>query len=288
MMAEARTRTLPSDQAPPMYWGLMETYGWSFTSHRPVAFGYQYGKAIQNCTVKNLSNHKFMHPIHFAKGPMYFVSTPLVTQMVANSNIRAYATTVIASANSTHRERMLPWEDVFTGLALSQSVRGVAPAFVHMGSRIISEAYGVYSKFGFGANTLLFHSNTAKARTKERYAEMHKWALQNHCPSVTAGNLTLRCDWVSRFNSCTGTPWKRCLYVHDYATCPTSSPLWRPDRKSASESSSLGLRATTSTPANARPAVHRRRHVNRTAATNLPSTNKRANTVNHTSHHIYV
>ena len=269
--------TPSSDQTPQMYWGLMETYGWSFTSHRPIGFGYKYGRGIQSCTVKNQSNHSFLHPIHFAKGPMYFVSTPLVTQIVADSEMRAYALTVIASANSTHRERTLPWEDVFTGLALSRSVRGVTPAFVHMGSRIVSEAYGVYSKFGFGANTLLFHTNTAKARGKERYAEMHRWALQHHCRAVASGNLTLRCNLHSKLNSCAGTAWKRCLYVHDYQTCPISGPQWKPDLRPASLSS---LQPNASTPPYGRT-THR---ASRGALLSLPRSSMRR-TIPRNVHH---
>ena len=76
-------RMLPQvadNELPLMYWGLMETYGWSLTSHRPMGFSYKYGSSHPTCVVQNKSNHTLIAPVHFAKGPMYFVSAPLVMQ----------------------------------------------------------------------------------------------------------------------------------------------------------------------------------------------------------------
>ena len=122
---------------------------------------------------------------------------------------------------------MLPWEDVFTGLALTRSVAAVSAAYVHMGSRVAGESYGIYSKVGFGHNTILFHANTKSSRSMERYTAMHRWALKHHCDSgMPARSATLRCD-SPELKSCTGTRWKRCLYVHNYTACPQSGPKWR-------------------------------------------------------------
>ena len=225
-------QTPAEGEAPQMFWGLMETYGWSLTTHRPMGFGYKYSRGAPNCTVRPIPsmrekvNHSLLYPVHFAKGPMYFVSTPLIRQLVADPEVRSYALTVIASANSTHREKTLPWEDVYTGLALVRTARGGSPAFVHMGSRVISEGYGAYAKMGFGANTLLFHANTEKARDKERYAKMHRWALANHCNPGTPANLTLRCNHYRPMISCAGVTWRRCLYIHDYGACPGNGPMF--------------------------------------------------------------
>ena len=48
--------------------------------------------------------------------------------------------------------------------------------------------------------------------------------INGRCRTIALGHSkpTLRCDWVSRFNSCTGTP--EALVVCDYVNGPTSSP----------------------------------------------------------------
>lgn len=214
---------------PHMYWGLMETYSWSLTSHRPMGFQYKFGSGQPTCVVQNKSNHTLVGPVHFAKGPMYFVSAPLIAQLVADPSVQAYTMTVIASANYSagSRHKVLPWEDVFTGLALTRTVAGVNAAYVHMGSRVAGESYGIYSKMGFGHNTILFHANTKSSRSMDRYVAMHRWALEHHCdPGLAARAATLRCE-MTELTSCTGVKWKRCLYVHNYTACPQSGPRWK-------------------------------------------------------------
>ena len=219
-------------EVPLMFWGLMETYGWSLTSHRPMGFVYKYGSYPPTCSVKRLPsardklNHTFISPVHFAKGPMYFVSSPLVAQLSSSREFREYAMVTIASANGTRREKTMPWEDAFTGLSILRHVSGVRAAYVHMGSRIFSEAFGVYSKFGFSQNTILYHANTAKARAPARYNAMHYWAMDNHCRAL-GGPLraTLRCD-TEELTTCTGAKWKRCLYVHNYSKCSSNGNKW--------------------------------------------------------------
>ena len=104
---------------------------------------------------------------------------------------------------------------------------GVKAAYVHMGSRVAGESYGIYAKMGFGQNTIIFHANSQQARKLERYGAMHRWALDNHCDAgMPAQNATLRCE-MSELTSCTGARWKRCLYVHNYTACPASGPRWR-------------------------------------------------------------
>ena len=115
-----------SSSVPYMYWGLMETYSWSLTSHRPMGFQYKYGSGHPACTMQNKSNHTLVGPVHFAKGPMYFISAPLVAQLVADPSVRDYAMTVIASANFTTRHRVLPWEDVVRARSPKLSRRSTA------------------------------------------------------------------------------------------------------------------------------------------------------------------
>ena len=215
------------NETPRMYWGLMETYAWSLTSHRPMGFSYKYGKGVRECRVQNVSNHSLLGPVHFAKGPMYFISSSLVSQIVADPEVKTYAMTVIASANHSRREKALPWEDVYTGVALTRAVAAESAAYVHMGSRVISEAYGIYAKQGFSDNTILFHANTAGARRMDRYSAMHGWAHSHHCDSGLPHHTTLRCE-IPDMVSCKGTVWKRCLYVHNYSACPQSGPRWYP------------------------------------------------------------
>eukprot|EP00966_Prymnesium_polylepis_P058719 1359906-Prymnesium_polylepis.1 len=106
-----REPRLQGADTPYMYWGLMETYKWSLTVHRPMRFQYKFGSLQAACAVENVLNHTVVSPIHFAKGPMFFISAPLVAQVAADPMVRSYTMTVIASTDSSTRRRVLPWED---------------------------------------------------------------------------------------------------------------------------------------------------------------------------------
>uniref|UniRef100_A0A7S0PXY5 Hexosyltransferase n=1 Tax=Coccolithus braarudii TaxID=221442 RepID=A0A7S0PXY5_9EUKA len=205
------------DAAPRMLWGMMETFGWSLTSHRPQGFAYKYGGRQSKCRDR-MHNESFVYPVHFAKGPMYFVSASMVAQLAADPNVTAYAMVAAASANYSHKSMKLPWEDVFTGLVLTRAVSGRGAAYVHMGAAVMTEGFGPYAKSGFGRNTLLFHTNTARARETtgpNGLVAKTRWALARHCNGSRA---TLRCD--RDIVSCRGMVWKRCLHVHNYSACP--------------------------------------------------------------------
>ena len=151
-----------------MYWGLMKPAAGA-TSHRPVASG---------TTWQGHSKLHGQEPIQsqiHAPDSLCHVSVlvlTLVTQMVNQIFVLMRRQLLRLQ---TRRTANATWEDVFTGLACLKAFEAL-PAFVHMGSRIISEAYGAHQSLDL-VPTPPFHSNTAKARTKERYAEMHKWAL---------------------------------------------------------------------------------------------------------------
>ena len=131
-----REPRLQGADTPYMYWGLMETYKWSLTVHRPMRFQYKFGSLQAACAVENVLNHTVVSPIHFAKGPMFFISAPLVAQVAADPMVRSYTMTVIASTDSSTMRRVLPWEDVYTGLLLLRSVASVNATYVHMGSYV--------------------------------------------------------------------------------------------------------------------------------------------------------
>ena len=78
-----------------MLWGLMETYGWNTTSGRPKGFGYKFGSSAPKCEQRG----SFIYPVHFAKGPLYFVSSKLVAQLSASTSVREAAARAIDSSS---------------------------------------------------------------------------------------------------------------------------------------------------------------------------------------------
>ena len=201
----------PMAGPPQMLWGIIETYGWNTSSQRPKGFGYKFGSAPSTCS----DSASFLYPVHFAKGPIYFVSRRLVGELTASESVRTEAARAIASS----AEHGVPWEDVFTGMALARVARldnETTFAYVHAGAAVFGEATGrAYSRGGFKRTTIAWHDkNTA------RTARYHSWAAQAHC-YTHASDVKLNCQ-TKQWTSCGGARWYRCLYLQNYSMCPAS------------------------------------------------------------------
>jgi hypothetical protein len=114
---------------PLMYWGMIETYSMNVSKGEPVHFKYKFGHRPKSCYQHggNLSalveRGDLVGPFSFAKGPCFFASTPFVQQLVDSTEINAYIDRVL-SIWTRPAYRLMPYEDVYMGFALSQvSVR---------------------------------------------------------------------------------------------------------------------------------------------------------------------
>ena len=154
-------------------------------------------------------------PFHFAKGPLFFVSTPLVRQLRRSNDARSLAEAAIATANRSHDESLLPWEDVLNGLALavSSTTRGNNNAIhaIHVGetpfgSGVFIEPHssrvpGDY--LALAPSTLLLHE---KYKHHNRIGIAHRWLGRHHCAPK---RIELSC-LPHTYLSCAGGKWARC------------------------------------------------------------------------------
>ena len=149
--------------------------------------------------------------------------------MLASAWLRELWNATLASAADLSHERTLPYEDVFTGLALSAAIKE------HPGLALVETGYGngwaspVYSD-GWGlalkSSTLIMHMRTKVA---SRIAFSHRWLETEgrECRPPGAHNdaeraAWVRCGWPTRRAgtvSCTGALWRRCstnrsAYLH--------------------------------------------------------------------------
>lgn len=71
-----------------------------------------------------LADRPVIGPFPFAKGPLYLLSTPLASAVLADRWVRAHAEATLASAGgdeAVRAEETWPWEDVFLGMALAMT-----------------------------------------------------------------------------------------------------------------------------------------------------------------------
>lgn len=225
------------DSAPAMFWGLMETFHWSSAKNRPVGFAKKYGGsgARAECFRRHLNANgslvrperrasrsedawrgahghgNLIGPFNFAKGPMYFVSHSLVAQLNADPGLKRHTDDTVRSADGARKERFLPWEDVFTGVALTQSASGKALASVHMHMALYAEGW----QFASTPSVLLWHM---KAKRASRIGDVERWSSQQS-PCV-AHEVTLSCG--NAYTSCNGQSWLRCMSLHNRTACATN------------------------------------------------------------------
>ena len=208
----------------------------------------------------------FVGPLPYAKGPLYFMSRELAAQLSADVALRREAGATISSArNTTYREPLWPWEDIFTGLALTQVARSPQPTqplvAVHIGGDAFLESFSL----GRGRQlvlkeTMLLWHDRAKLTTQMRTA--FEWA---HVHGCNTSSLRLTC---SEATSCAGAEWWFCSAHHkdtSYERPGCSAVLRRADGRATSvprvaskrrgNAKGPRLRATEADGANARGAA---------------------------------
>ena len=149
---------------------------------------------------------------------MYFVSSTLVSQLAADAELQQHADETLSSANSSHNERFLPWEDVYTGMALTQAASGPALASVHMHMALYAEGW----QFSSTPSVLLWHM---KIKKPARIIEVERWSEQQE-PCVTSA-VRLTCANV--YTSCNNQHWLRCMSLHNKSACVTKKAHMRED-----------------------------------------------------------
>ena len=104
------------------------------------------GKAVLNATpivstgsVNEERSVAFYGPFHFAKGPLFFMSSPLAAGLRSSDLIKRQWETTMATTNESSLKGIRPWEDVWTGLALARSAADENLAAVHIGMASFAE-----------------------------------------------------------------------------------------------------------------------------------------------------
>ena len=70
-------------------------------------------------------------PFPFTRGPAYFVGAGIVRQLLDEVGLQAHMrATLDAADGATNLSTTLPWEDVYSGLALSEAAHGADLAYV--------------------------------------------------------------------------------------------------------------------------------------------------------------
>ena len=141
---------------------------------------------------------------------MYFVSHRLVAQLNLDGALQRHATDTVRSANDSRKERFLPWEDVFTGMALTQSASRGPLASVHVHMALYAEGW----QFASTSSVLLWHM---KAKIPDRIVEVERWSSQQQ-PCVPSA-VALTCG--NTYTSCNGDKWQRCMSLHNKTACIT-------------------------------------------------------------------
>lgn len=223
---------------PRVYWGLMESYSWQLETQMPVAWSYGYPHRQHNCTVglRPSPGTRQRHsgaskegsgaarseliapptfelvegPFPFAKGPLYFLSTNLVVEMLSETGLRAQIDAVL------HRRRrnmelesknIMPWEDAVTGMLLSRSVTGSGLYYVDVTRTVFGEGWGAYVPSRHLRSSLLFYHENFKWPGRLRVA--HTWAQHHRCAKLTPATLRLDCERSAP--SCANALWARCV-----------------------------------------------------------------------------
>ena len=120
---------------------------------------------------KRSTRYSFLGPFHFAKGPAYFIPTTAARQIVQSTELRIDFDATVVSANITRPEKTIPWEDVYTGMALTQVASGASMASVHMHMALYAESF----QFASTQSVLLWHM---KIKRPGRIADVERWSQQ--------------------------------------------------------------------------------------------------------------
>ncbi|KAL1522217.1 hypothetical protein AB1Y20_021854 [Prymnesium parvum] len=230
-----------SDGTPPrLMWGHMETYSWDIAAGRPTRHGYTFFKG-HDCKQRRVRREEILAkslahanqtpciagrdergvlrcgggektnvlgPFGFPKGPVFFTSASLVSQLVASVPLRQETARIIQSVNNSRKEAIKPWEDVYLGMGLARTAVGDGIALVHIGCATYTDEWGFY----MSPSTLVWHMRT---KVPERIGEAEVWAQQHHCTPVVVGSRCSPQPW----SSCTGAKWRRCILRYNKTAC---------------------------------------------------------------------
>ena len=209
-------------------WGLFQSFHWDVRVERPDAFGKtsKFG-SLKSCgragnSLRDSITHPrwrdaggwWQHPqrigpFHFTRGPAYFVGAGIVRQLLDDVILQAHMRATLDAADvATNLSTTLPWEDVYTGLALSEAAHG-ALAYVHVGC----EVYGRVGLLRGPEHADLAHAIEDCGRIRELQA----WSESRHC--APPGRLECGDDW----SGCNGQRWRRCEWRYDAPPPPAAA-----------------------------------------------------------------
>ena len=168
-----------------------------------------------NGTISSSRIHSgpFHGPFHYAKGPMYCMSSSLVQQLVTDRWLQAQVRAALAAPLHA-KQGLWPFEDVFVGFALAHvASKGAAGAprllALDISNTIFLEEYGIMLSPG----ALLWHM---KHKVPERIAVVDAWKQTHHC-DVGVAQLRTRCDKAA-YVACNRAAWQRCTVRYPRAT----------------------------------------------------------------------
>jgi hypothetical protein len=197
-----------------LYWGVMEGATWNASAHRPGRFppqvlepprckhAHRFGEphyaagAMRDSDVRptvlvrgggsgggHRSSSTMPHgPFPFAKGPMYFVSAGAIMRVLGDRSLIALAQQTIRTRPDSHTSvgsclscARKPWEDIWTGFALSAAYPPLERlAVVDISYSLFSEQWG----FSASPSTILWHS---KRKLPARLLALQRWSARHHC-----------------------------------------------------------------------------------------------------------
>ena len=166
------------------------------------------------CTCPRLTRYSEPLPCRsFAKSTTYFLSAPIVRQVVESFG------TLFARSNHRAIAAQPQWEAVHTGMALAlgaTSAMGPLTA-VHAGTTF-SEGWGSTSD-GVRSSTLVWHAGSS--HLAHAIVLLDRWAKRHRCNASVA----LVCQRT--YTSCSGAPWRRCDAKQGTDHCDTSAEVVR-------------------------------------------------------------
>ena len=215
---------------PQILWGLFQSFHWDVRVERPDAFGKtsKFG-SLKSCgragnSLRDSITHPrwrdaggwWQHPqrigpFHFTRGPAYFVGAGIVRQLLDDVILQAHMRATLDAADvATNLSTTLPWEDVYTGLALSEAAHGADLAYVHVGCEVYSDEWGFFA----APSTLIWHM---RSKIASRIRELQAWSESRHC--APPGRLECGDDW----SGCNGQRWRRCEWRYDAPPPPAAA-----------------------------------------------------------------
>lgn len=209
---------------PLIFWGAFEGYHYDAARHRSAGFD---GSILSkpawkaSCAVRRTgrcgyelcgteagrprSNRTLHGPFPFAKGPLYFVSSPLIAQLTASEWLtRDLAQTLEPRESDRRATAEMPFEDVYTGMALARIATGGGLAYVHIGtsqSVLYADGWGMRLR----PSTVVWHMRTDRP-VRIRFAQ--HWAERRHCDPRPA---QIDCRRRAAISSCSNASWLRCV-----------------------------------------------------------------------------